>query len=258
MLNYIKSEFYRIFHSKEVYRLTGIFAILLAAYNVILYFAQRYLEGFTYGNTRHTYIMIDASMGVFFYIIIIICSSLDGSSIKNLKNSVGYGVDRKVIFFGRIIAQSIVCIVMYLGLMGFYYVLGKELLEDSGKQISDMFVRSTFVCIPMLLGALVIYHCCILWCKNTINAAVIMIVILDIIPRITDILAYKFQQIKGFSNMLMHNLMQVQLIETASGYDRVYSWQTTEGVIRCIIAGVCAIVIFSVLGIKSFQKKEIR
>ena len=58
--------------------------------------------------------------------------------------------------------------------------------------------------------------------------------------------------------MLMRNLMQVQLVETATGYDRVYGWQTTEGVIRCIVAGVCAIVIFSVLGIKSMQKKEIR
>lgn len=258
MLNYIKSEFYRIFHSKEVYLLTGIFAALLAAYNIILYFVQRSLPGFLYGNTHHAYIMIDASMGMFFYVIIIICSSLDGSSLKNLKNSVGYGVDRKVIFLGRVITQAIICVVMYLGLMGFYYILGKALLEDSGREISEMFVRSTFVCIPMLLGALVLYHCCILWSNNTIISAVIMILILDIIPRGIDVIAYKFPQIRGFSNMLMRNLMQVQLVETATGYDRVYGWQTTEGVIRCIVAGVCAIVIFSVLGIKSMQKKEIR
>ena len=93
MLNYIKSEFYRIFHSKEVYLLTGIFAVLLAAYNVILYFSQRYLTGFSYGNTRHAYGMLDTSMGIFFYIVIVICSSLDGNSLKNLKNSVGYGVE---------------------------------------------------------------------------------------------------------------------------------------------------------------------
>ena len=73
MLNYIKSEFYRIFHSKELYLLTGIFAALLAAYNIILYFAQRSLPGFLYGNTHHAYIMIDASMGMFFYVIIINC-----------------------------------------------------------------------------------------------------------------------------------------------------------------------------------------
>ncbi|WP_075720666.1 hypothetical protein [Roseburia sp. 499] len=257
MLNYIKSEFYRILHSKEVYVLTAIFTGLITAYNVILYLCQN-LPHFQYANTRHSYGMIDMSMGTFIYIIIVICSMLDGSSMKNMKNSVAFGVNRSVIYFGRIIVYSCVCLVMYLYLMGLHFGLGKLLLEDSGSEISQTFIRSTFVCIPMFLGAVVAYHCCILLNKNSITSAAIMIIILVVVPKGMSILAYKISQVKEISDMLMYNLMQVKLTETVTGYARAYTWDTTIGIVKCMIAAVSAIVVFSFIGMRCFQKKEIR
>lgn len=257
MLNYIKSEFYRIFHSKEVYILTAIFTGLLTAYNVVLYLCQN-LPYFQYSNTGHSYGMIDTSMGTFIYIVIIICSMLDGSSMKNMKNSVAFGVNRRVIYFGRIIVQSCICLIMYLYLMGLYFGLGKLLLEDSGREVTQTFIRSTFVCIPMLLGVVVAYHCCMLFSKNNIVSAVIMIVIMSVVPQGMDLLAHKLTQIKGISDMLIYNLMQADFTETATGYARSYTWDTTTGIVQCIIAAISAIVVFSFVGMKTFRKKEIR
>lgn len=52
MLNYMKSEYYRIFHSKEVYLLTVIFTALLTTYNLIVYFC-RVPPHFQYANTNN-------------------------------------------------------------------------------------------------------------------------------------------------------------------------------------------------------------
>ena len=257
MLNYIKSEFYRIFHSKEVYVLTIIFTGLLTAYNVILHLCQK-LPYFQYANTRHSYGMIDMSMGVFIYLIIVICSMLDGSSIKNMKNSAAFGVNRNVIYFGRVIVHSCICLIMYLYLMGLHFFLGKWLLEDSGAEVAQIFIRSAIVCIPMFLGVVAAYHCIVFMNKNNLVSAVIMIIILDIMPRVMSLVGYKISQVKKISDMFMYNLMQVKFTETATGYVREYTWNTEAGVIRCIIAGISAVAIFSLIGVKYFQKKEIR
>lgn len=257
MLNYIKSECYHIFHSKEVYLLTAVFTILLAVFNLIHYICLA-LPSFTYGNTAFTYSMIDTSMGTLIYIVIVICSILEGNSMKTMKNSVAFGVDRKVIFFGRMIVQSIICTVMYLYLMGLHFFLGKLLLEDSGREASELFIRSTFVCIPMFLGVIAAYNCFAILIKNNITAAIYMVLTLTIIPSIMDVLGRQLEGIKKVSDMLIYNLAQAEFVEAADSYIRQFTWDTTDGIIRCMIAGICAIVIFSFIGIKGLQKKEIR
>lgn len=129
--------------------------------------------------------------------------------------------------------------------MGFHFLLGKLLLEDSGTEVTHSFITSTFVCIPMFLGVVAVYHCSILLIKNSVTAAALMVIILVIVPKEMSLLSYKIPQIKRISDMLMLNLMQVELVENISGgYQRSYTWDTTGGMIRCIIAGICAIVIF--------------
>lgn len=258
MLNYIKSECYRIFHSKEIYLLTGIFTVLIMAFNVIHYVCAGNLPGFQYANTAFTYGMIDTSMNTFIYIIIVICSMLDGSSLHNMKNAAAFGTDRKVIYFGRMVTQSIICIAMYLYLMGLHLFLGKLLLEDSGREATQMFIRSALVCIPMFLGVVAAYHCCILLNKNAITAAAIMIILLTVLPMGTTLLGYRLSGVKKVSDMLMYNLMRVNYVETAEGYLREFTWSTTAGIVKCMIAGISAILIFSLVGMKYFQKKEIR
>ncbi len=258
MLNYIKSEFYRIFHSKEVYLLTVIFTVLITAYNVILYLC-RLLPDFQYNNTWHSYGMIDTSMGICIYLIIVICNLLDGSSIQNMKNTVLLGVNRSIVYFGRIIVNSCICLVLYLYLMGLHFFLGKLLLEDSGREAAQIFIRSTFACIPLFLGVVALYHCCIFMSKNNITAAVNIIVILVVVPMGMNVIGHRVAAVKRVSDMLLYNLMEVNFEETVGGYyNRCFTWDTGTGVVKCIIAGISAVVIFSIIGIKYFQKKEIR
>lgn len=119
------------------------------------------------------------------------------------------------------------------------------MLEDSGTEVTHSFITSSFVCIPMFLGVVAVYHCSILLIKNSVTAAALMVIILVIVPKGMSLLSYKIPQIKRISDMLMLNLMQVELVENISGgYQRSYTWDTTGGMIRCIITGICAIVIF--------------
>ncbi|MEG0961260.1 MAG: hypothetical protein RR139_05100 [Lachnospiraceae bacterium] len=257
MLNYIKSECYRIFHGKEFYCLFAILTALITAMNVITYWFGK-LPGFTYANTRFVYSTIDTSMHTFIYIIIVICSVMDGSSMHNLKNSAASGISRKTIYIGRLITQSIICIGMYVILMGFYFLLGKLLMENSGIIAAENFIRSAWVCIPMFLGVIAVYQCCVFLNKNTVSAMVIFITVLVAVPALLRMLGMKFIGIKRVSDLLIYNLLRVEFVETAAGYQRNYTWDTTEGIWKCIMIGIITVVLFTMIGIKYFQKKEIR
>ena len=58
MANYIKSEFYRIFHDKAIYLITLITTALAVLYNVVHYLALTWLTSFPYGNVRFVLSML--------------------------------------------------------------------------------------------------------------------------------------------------------------------------------------------------------
>ena len=60
MMNYIKSEFYRIFHGREIYRFIITLALLAFSFNAVLAWFRR-MDDFPYGITSHSYSNLVAS-----------------------------------------------------------------------------------------------------------------------------------------------------------------------------------------------------
>lgn len=71
MLNYIKSECYRITHTKQLYLFTGILAALAALFNgTLVYFSNRYTNtAFSYSNLVSQPMLFSAVGVLLFYIL---------------------------------------------------------------------------------------------------------------------------------------------------------------------------------------------
>ncbi len=66
MVNYMKSEFYRIFHDRTIYLLTAVITGLAVFVNVVLYLFEVNTTNFPYGNVRFSFINLITGMPIFY------------------------------------------------------------------------------------------------------------------------------------------------------------------------------------------------
>ena len=123
MLNYIKSELYRITHSATLYIVTLCFAAAPLLVNLMLFSFGRSIPDYPYSTTSFSYSNIVANP--MFYCIAALClvfALYEGNKKNgNLKNVVASGISREKIFAG----QFIVCLLTAIVVMA----ITQDLLE---------------------------------------------------------------------------------------------------------------------------------
>ena len=106
MLNYIKSECYRVMHSRSTYVMTGIMAVLPVLFHIILYVtgvASSTTQDFPYDITSFSFSFLAGSPMLFTYAGLIVAAVLYEEEHKNgnMKNAVAFGISREKLFLGK-------------------------------------------------------------------------------------------------------------------------------------------------------------
>lgn len=122
MLNYMRSEWYRIFHTKALWVFTGVLAGLLLAMNAVLYLMGRGDPRFPYSTIRFSLSPLLSNM------LMMGCSGLalasilfsDKSQGGIMKNAVAYGISRTRIFAGKCILSSAAAFLSMLVILAVY------------------------------------------------------------------------------------------------------------------------------------------
>ena len=86
MLNYIKSECYRVMHSRSTYVMTGIMAVLPVLFHIILYVtgvASSTTQDFPYDITSFSFSFLAGSPMLFTYAGLIVAAVLYEDEHKN-------------------------------------------------------------------------------------------------------------------------------------------------------------------------------
>ena len=110
MMNYIKSELYRMFHSRMIYVTALGFAGAPLLLNGLLYATFRTMPDNAYSYTSFSYSFL-ISLPMFFCVaaFIVVLSLYEGDKkTGNMKNVVASGISRVKIFAGR---ASVPCII---------------------------------------------------------------------------------------------------------------------------------------------------
>ena len=254
MMNYIKSELYRSLKNRNLKIMMAIFLGLMTAMVLVLYYYRVTDPNFNYANTRFTMGMIYTSMTMMMLLTMVISALIDDSEYKNhtIKHSVAFGIDRKIIFLGKFLVQVLVCIVVYVVILAYLIGISYLFLKHSNVDEIATLVRISLGCLTCLIAGLTISYVFIMIHENQMIGATWGIVIIVGLPIICNLLGRKVEIVGKIGDLLPYNLVaDAGKVVSSNGTDFGAAVSTS-------IIGAVWTLAFLLIGIMTFQKKEIK
>lgn len=256
MLNYMKSEFYRIFHSATLYVTISFFAGLGLMFNIVLYLFGRFDPNFAYSTTSFSFSNIVGNPMLFCFAALIIVYVLYERSKKNgsLKNAVAFGISRTKVFLGQLLVSSAVSVMVLVITETVCIASALLLLPNEGPvTVRDMLFEIVAV-FPAAVSALVFGLALVQLFDRSSIGILIWLSVFYFIPKILFFAGMAVEPIMQVAMWLPYNLflsMQVNMTQC------VAIWDTAPGLARCLITGFVGIGVFGGWGIVAVRKKEI-
>ncbi|UBH15091.1 ABC transporter permease [Macrococcus armenti] len=179
MINYMRSEAYKLLRTKGIYiTYTICISLLILAALTLYYFGHRgdyfpyYRADFYYNNVFGFWLLI-AMIGA------MINSFLTNKESKRVaKQSISFGIHRKTIFFGKylvsLIAYTILCIIGLIVML----ICGQLLLPEDSRAVQE-FLLSLINFSPIILGAFSLAHAInIMMYKESVAVTVTVFILL--------------------------------------------------------------------------------
>lgn len=258
MLNYMKSEWYRMTHSKESYVFTGIMAGLALLLNLILFVFSRFEPGFRYATVSFSLSFLASSMNILFLTGAALVSVLYGNEKKNglTKNIISYGLSREQLFIGKCIISTVVSICSMVVILIVFIGSAVLLLEQGNIENA---VEITLRGVASAISAAIAYEVLAIGlytiCEKDIVAYVVWYSIVAIIPQICDLLGMKYELFHKIASWLPNSLFNNQVYVTFGNWNCL--WETPEGFMRCMITGMIWLVVFLFMGLLVCKKQEV-
>lgn len=258
MLNYIKSELYRISHSKGIYILCGVCAGLLLAMNLLLHLIWVEDHTFMYATTVFAFNFVSIFISVVFVLTIVIGCIVFGDEYKNktLGNSIAFGSSSVKIYLGKAIVSLIVSIVSLAAVLAIFIGSSYLILQNSGPEVLWEFLENYLVNgLILVTGVLAALTLCFLF--GSASAATWgWLIIFRGLPIVCQLLALRFTFFP-----LLHEWMAVELIGarvagTVDDLNIHWLWQTPDGLYRTLMAGFLGTLVFLAIGIAGMRRKE--
>ena len=259
MINYIKSEFYRLFHGKDSYIFIAISTILLVSINILLATVKHSDSSFSYASTSFSFNMFSNSFTVIFLLCITVACIVFGNEYTShtLKNSISYGIPRGSIYLGKLIVEFVYAILSFLVISGFYIGSAYLLLENSGIGYLKILLHTTIAVLPMLFFAITATNCFLFFFNGIGGAITAVISTIVVFPIVCNYLAMRFLFFEVLTKMLPWNLIKQIYFDTTS-FQVILPWTGAEGYYRYWIYGLTWMLLFILTGYLLFRKKEIK
>lgn len=263
MWNYVKSELYRVVHSKGVYMMTAICTALLLAMNLLLAFIRSVDTTFPYGGTWFSFNMMETAIQPIMMLTVVLGCIIFADEYKNktIMNSIAFGQTGAMVFVGKVIVALIVSVVALAVVLTVFIGSAYLLLENSGTEHLMELLKAFGACILFLVCGLVatIAFCFLLGSASSATWA--WLGVFAFVPMIVQLLGMKFPLFEKLSGWLAYALAgkeDIILSETGeiTGYAMI--WTTPEGLQRCLLVGAIGIVVFLAVGILGMKKREIK
>lgn len=256
MINYIKSELYRVTHMKGVYIFILCCMSIANLLNVILALGSGHWEG--YKNRT-----IDLSFALFTYglqlVFIMACALADiifAKENKNdtLKNAISFGLSVKKLFFGKIFVTVIIGMVSLILIEGSYIGSACLLLKNTGIDAIIYLLRNTLVCLPVIIASVVSMMAILFLVENETYASWIWFGIFYILPKILKLIQSKFEIIMKINNWMIDTILSKFKYETG-GHISIL-WTSNELSLRLILIGVLVSIIFTIIAMVGIDKNR--
>lgn len=257
MLNYMKSEWYRITHSREIYVITAILCGATLLLNAVLALVAGADKSFPYATVNFSFNMLIGSMPMIFVVggVIVWRLFADEKAIGTLKNAIAYGISRHHIFMAKCVVSivvSLLCLVMVAAVYaGSAYLLLEGPAEEPLKQLFSG-IGASLLC---AFSAVILAVGLLQYCSKQSSAFGWWVIIIIGLPAALSFAGLKYEIVARISAWLPWNFLRLETVANMSGSRGM--WTTPEGLMKCLIAGIAGIAIFTFAGITMCRKQEV-
>lgn len=256
MLNFVKSELYRITHSPALYIITICFAATPLLINFMLFGFERFDPDFPYSTTSFSYSNLVANPMYFCIAALFLVFALYEGNKKNgtLKNIVSSGISREKIFAGEFMVCLVASVLVLAVTVPVYILSAKLLLRETGPVLATDMIKEIFAVAPIAVAALVLGIVMVQLFDKTYLGIFCWFCILYFIPQILFYIGFEIEPIQEIAIWMPRNFFGTMEVNT-----QVCNpvWDKPLGLAMCLISGIVGILVFGVLGTLALRKKEL-
>ena len=256
-MNYMKGEWYRIVHGKEVYVLTGVLSLLALAANA-LEFAMTFVDpNFPYATVRFNLGIMTSSLGSLFWLAGMLMWFLYSEDRKNgtLKNALSHGCSRTAVFAGQCIVSSLAGLACMAVVLAVYVGSAVLLLEGPVLEPVVDLLSGVAVALPSTLAAVVLTAAVLAHYKDMSAALIVCVVVLFVIPYTLRMIGLLVEPVAVVASWLPPNFFATEALVSMNG--KTLLWNDPFGLAKCLIAGFFGLALFSAVGVRRARKVEL-
>lgn len=255
MVNYIKSEYYRLVRSASVYYFTGGVAGLSLLLNILLH----YFGGRHYSTTSFSYATLVANPMIFVVMAFIIAALLYEENQKNgnLKNTVASGISRVKIFIGECVVSTVVATISMLVTLTVYIASAVLFLKEAGPvQLTDLLLEVPAIYLIAVAGIISAVFLIEFFEKVTVSTLV-WLLIWQFVPQFLFYLGLRIGILQDIAMWLPKNFFAQINEQHVNTQECITVWDTAEGWTRCLLSGGLGIVFFGVSGASILHRRDL-
>lgn len=259
MVDYMRSELYKVTRRSYLYLSTGVL-LLLETLLVLLWAWMNGQEGgAAFLTSAGAFSMIAGMLSVGYYWSVLTADMVFSEQYKfnTLKNEVSFGLSRRRIYVGKLAVEAVVSILVCLAVFLWYGLLCRLLLPEGepwGKAL-EVVGFSFLAALPLWLGCLSLIHMLFFLMKSTTGASMIVAGMLvgagQILLLLSMLVGLRWEW-AGDVILSLRNLLLTTPLENIS--DHVGDWAVMG---RAWVVGLGWLAATTAVGLTVFRKKEI-
>ncbi|MFD1929549.1 ABC transporter permease [Sporosarcina siberiensis] len=248
MINYLKSEQYRLLRKKSLHITSLVCLLLIVAVAAVLYYSQQADPNFPYATNRFFYSNVIGSGGLIIIVSFLFNFSLTGKDTGVLKNGVSFGISRNTIFWSKLILTlsyflfiSVIGVCLMIG-------LGEWLMSGDRESVKDFLIAISNM-VPIILSAFFMIHSLKMLKVGEVYIFILMLFFYVFLGDLLRILFRPFTSLQDVYKYAPDALLQDNLLNFMN--------QTVQFGYQYWIIGALLSVIALLMGVTKFAKQTI-
>ena len=256
MLNYMKSELYRIVRGRELYLFTGMLCAIVLAANVMLW-AMASAPDFPYATVRFSLSNLISMLPSLFLLAGFLVWVLFADDRKDgtFKNAVADGCSRRDLFVGKCLVSTGLGLASMTVILAVYVGSAVLLLEAPADAV-PILLKGVAAALPFTVACVVLGVAVCSALPKTVTAFLVWVAVVSVIPAVLNVIGLGVEPVARLASWLPANFFANEVAINQSGLAE-FLWDTPAGLAKCLIAGFAGVAVFGAVGLWRASKTEL-
>ncbi|OUO91434.1 ABC transporter permease [Gordonibacter sp. An230] len=258
MLNYVKSEWYRIVHGHEFYMFTGLLCALGLAGNLLLFGMGAFDPGFPYATVRFSLSNVVSALSLTFFVAGLLVWDLFSSEGKDgtFKNAVAHGLSRRDLFLGKCLVSTVLGLISIAAFLIVFIGSAFALLEGPGLEPTSYLLQGIAATLPFSVACVVLVVAVCATLPASGAGFFVFLLVVYFVPALFDGIGRFVEPVAAVAAWMPANFFSSEVLINQSGAAE-FLWSTPSGLAKCLVTGFAGIVAFGAWGLWRAEKTEL-